>query len=107
MVKLNINNLQIDFGIEQVVKRLFTGGVPNQHVKVLYQERTYRLIKDQEQKILATNRNEKKEDNENIKDMSGHNGYNNINTGKGDQTVYLKRFSACVMASTFNCGVSV
>ncbi len=45
-----------------------------------------------------------------IKDItgtSGHNGYNNINLGNGDQTVFLKRFSACVTASTFNSGVSV
>ncbi len=38
--------------------------------------------------------------------MSGHNGYSTFNTGKCDQTVYLKRFSACTTASKFNFGVS-
>jgi hypothetical protein len=42
-----------------------------------------------------------------IKGISGHNGYNNIDPGNGGQTVYLKQFSACVTASTFNSGVSV
>ncbi len=42
-----------------------------------------------------------------IKGASGHNGYNNIYLGNSDQTVYLKQFSACVTASTFNSGVSV
>jgi hypothetical protein len=37
-----------------------------------------------------------------IKGTSGYNGYNNMNPGNGDPTVYLKRFSACITASTFN-----
>ncbi len=32
--------LHIDFGIEQIVKGLFAGGVPYRHLKVLDQERT-------------------------------------------------------------------
>ncbi len=48
MVKRNMNYLQIYFGIKQFVERLFRGVVPNRQVKVLDQERTYHLIKDQE-----------------------------------------------------------
>jgi len=42
-----------------------------------------------------------------ITGTSGYNGYNNMNLGNGDLTEYLKRFSACVTASTFSSGVSV
>jgi hypothetical protein len=42
-----------------------------------------------------------------IKEISGHNGHDTFNTGKCDPTVYLRRFSACATASTFNFGVSV
>ena len=49
----------VDFGIEQVIKGLFAGGVPYRHLKVLDQERTNHLIQDQEQEKSATERNEK------------------------------------------------
>jgi len=42
-----------------------------------------------------------------ITGTSGYNGYNKMNLGNGDVTVNLKRFSACVTASTFTSGVSV
>ena len=42
-----------------------------------------------------------------ITGTSGYNGYNKMKLGNGDLTVYLKQFSACVTASTFNSGVSV
>jgi hypothetical protein len=51
--------LHIDFGIKQFDKGLFAGGVPYRHLKVLDQERTNHLIQDQDQEILATERNEK------------------------------------------------
>jgi hypothetical protein len=50
--------LHIDFGIEQYVKGLFTGGVPYRHLKVLDQERTHHFIQHQEQEIPSTQRNE-------------------------------------------------
>jgi len=47
--KRNINYLQIYFGMKQFVQRPLRGGVPNRHLIVLDQERTYHLIKNQEQ----------------------------------------------------------
>jgi hypothetical protein len=51
--------LHIDVGIKQFVKGLFAGVVPYRHIKVLDQERTNHLVKDQEQEIPATERSEK------------------------------------------------
>ena len=57
--KRKLQYLHIDFGIEQFVQGLFSGGVPYRHLKVLDQERTNHLIQDQEQEKSATERNEK------------------------------------------------
>jgi hypothetical protein len=52
--KLKLYYLHIDFGIKPFVQGLFDGGVQYRHHRVLDQEKTNDLVKDQEQKIPAT-----------------------------------------------------
>ncbi len=43
------NCLHVDFSIDQCIQADFVGGMPQRHVKMLDQERTYDLIQNEEQ----------------------------------------------------------